>query len=1746
MRLLGGKGDRRARLSRTWPVVLGVALIAASLVVRAVARDVAEPPPKALLKRIEAVLPAGWSVRTAGDTVTVSRNDEAEAYNAINLPTHSGIGDLRKGGFTFAHRYELTLRVGPHVAPDEFTRRIVANTATAKAMRELQARMRHISHKFDDYLPKTPADKKLVAGYRRLKAALHDLPDLYDDAHSIWSSDSLGFAVVFASDAVGKECRGVHGKVAALFLRYEAKATEARADAGLRWVDDKTGRVWFTAGDIVRFDWERQFFELKRRPAMAVMANDLRLKRSFTVRDEEGIIYRGTFMSLVSSSSFRGPTIVTGPVDKSMRPPLFRIDAGYPGRIEGDPDGRRVPRLRAALDRAGVLGAIDTAKPPKPIERLSSKWSDERGGLRARVELFPETFRIGEKARLHAIVFGRNDAHTTADVVEIHATVEANGGKFGCSTHWTLPLKEMLDERVHPTEWKPWGPVFGSEQATARPGPATLRVQVLTRKKTGETSYSAALATLEVEPMAITILPQQDARVRRGRPVVGRFVVAAGEVDWPRVYARVRDGTRVRVAADGSFRVEGVPQGDSWLWVSVPDRAAGGSLYDRHVAQTRRKFTVPPMPGGRSDEPLDLGVIRLPLKIVAPTRPPGEPPPRWSKPVGGIQCKLFIAPHDPTKTRTMAALTLEIRNVSAEAITLPTFNGNTAILDVRVEGYPKLRSPLSWSGAFVKPRALPPGETWTYRVGEHYGVAYGRYDGGWRVFDPAGKTYRVSVALLGRDQSHAWDSRPPSGWPREVGCWNGRVESNALSVVMPARPRPATHWPGSGTPAPLTTPWSKATEHGLQTRIAAHAGTFVAGKPAHMRLELRHETGEAWALKGARGQYRAAIAVADAAGEQTGQRMLRLDFKSGLEASEVRVLALFDLSDTEFGLKGPGKYTVRFGGFAWKPRTNWRLVSLPPSPPMAFDLLASAGAAPPGGAAGRDKDVVAEELRKVVELRQRQVDRTKALYRKGVASQPELAEAEIALADARVRLAEREGAGGTATAELRRIVELRQQQAARVKTLVERGVATQAELAEAEIALADARIRLAEREGAEDTATAELRRVVELRQRQVARVRTLVKAGRAPGPELAEAEVKLAEARARLAARARKRAAPPKKGPVAPQGLRVPKGWDRAALLDALARGLKRLADAHLPGHTLVRKDAHIRLAWRTQRYEDPRSADERRRSKMPVLDPGPAPDGLIVRVRFGTPVWQAVRPQTLDIAGLWKTYLGQIALPTLKTWLDFDLDYGPKTAAKLRETFSSPRAWLDAAAAEAKGPPAGALEFRIVPNRMGSSRLPVLGPAKRLVDDLAANGPLAGRQRGDEFQWFALRGNVGELSVTADYKGRKRMLLCGRKPYVMAAAHGWGLERVFHVIDGGTGASGIHVQFDNEGAGLFEALTRANVGNAVAIVIDGEVMSAPVIRSAVRGEVVITGSFTAAEAEALAAALRAGMPARRAAPRPFLGVPEGETLEHQVGAIGGVPKMTAVEITTAERYLEFKEEKRIKAEERRGEWVYFAVDSGLHVPMGNVGAYVNVTRRYKALVATTFAGAVRHLADDAIVRRTFKQSYSGRDQNPTGLGYRLALRLSGQEKDFEGFTKDRRYFRRDMKALAAGKKTWALCALLDHPNSDAKVFTARALLELADPASVPALLAAAKANNYGVRGSENATIHSIYRSTLRAALEKTTGMKLTPKGLRVTTYPKPGQARVVRSEDDPSFFGEEVDFARVEEWLRKRPSRKP
>ncbi len=85
-------------------------------------------------------------------------------------------------------------------------------------------------------------------------------------------------------------------------------------------------------------------------------------------------------------------------------------------------------------------------------------------------------------------------------------------------------------------------------------------------------------------------------------------------------------------------------------------------------------------------------------------------------------------------------------------------------------------------------------------------------------------------------------------------------------------------------------------------------------------------------------------------------------------------------------------------------------------------------------------------------------------------------------------------------------------------------------------------------------------------------------------------------------------------------------------------------------------------------------------------------------------------------------------------------------------------------------------------------------------------------------------------------------------------------LESAQVQFDPNTNQPVVSLTFNEEGSNLFAALTKANIGKTIAIFLDGEIISAPVVRDEIRnGKAVISGRFTAQEARDLASSLKYG-----------------------------------------------------------------------------------------------------------------------------------------------------------------------------------------------------------------------------------------------------------------------------------------------
>jgi TonB family protein len=78
-------------------------------------------------------------------------------------------------------------------------------------------------------------------------------------------------------------------------------------------------------------------------------------------------------------------------------------------------------------------------------------------------------------------------------------------------------------------------------------------------------------------------------------------------------------------------------------------------------------------------------------------------------------------------------------------------------------------------------------------------------------------------------------------------------------------------------------------------------------------------------------------------------------------------------------------------------------------------------------------------------------------------------------------------------------------------------------------------------------------------------------------------------------------------------------------------------------------------------------------------------------------------------------------------------------------------------------------------------------------------------------------------------------------------------------VADAGSGRYSVSTEFSAAASARLTTATQAHLGRPVAILLDGRVLAAPVIRSPIGRSAVLTGDFTRERAEAIAAGLTAG-----------------------------------------------------------------------------------------------------------------------------------------------------------------------------------------------------------------------------------------------------------------------------------------------
>lgn len=164
-----------------------------------------------------------------------------------------------------------------------------------------------------------------------------------------------------------------------------------------------------------------------------------------------------------------------------------------------------------------------------------------------------------------------------------------------------------------------------------------------------------------------------------------------------------------------------------------------------------------------------------------------------------------------------------------------------------------------------------------------------------------------------------------------------------------------------------------------------------------------------------------------------------------------------------------------------------------------------------------------------------------------------------------------------------------------------------------------------------------------------------------------------------------------------------------------------------------------------------------------------------------------------------------------------------------------------------------------------------------------------------DEEQTKRLGEALSGSNFTADQLSQAKTFICsnsqalydlttranGQDPcYEPSSLTGQYLKNTALDFDSNTNKPQVAIEFNAEGAKLFQDLTKRNVGKPVAIFLDKFLLSAPVVQGEIpEGRATITGNFTIAEARELARRLNAG-----ALPVPIKLVSQ-ESVEASLGA---------------------------------------------------------------------------------------------------------------------------------------------------------------------------------------------------------------------------------------------------------------------
>jgi hypothetical protein len=193
---------------------------------------------EAAAARIREAVGEAWKVDVRDrDLVIEHRSPFAFADVEINGPGRAA-GEPERKVDTREQICRYTLRFVEKLSSERYGKWRKDNRAMQATREELQAKVAHISHKFDSYLPADDTQRRQLAEYRRAVAGLmfHDLPDLYSPEHGIQLFRSWDWSEYIHDESQNAVAREFESTLLRLFGVYDPLVAADRTTFG-RYLD---------------------------------------------------------------------------------------------------------------------------------------------------------------------------------------------------------------------------------------------------------------------------------------------------------------------------------------------------------------------------------------------------------------------------------------------------------------------------------------------------------------------------------------------------------------------------------------------------------------------------------------------------------------------------------------------------------------------------------------------------------------------------------------------------------------------------------------------------------------------------------------------------------------------------------------------------------------------------------------------------------------------------------------------------------------------------------------------------------------------------------------------------------------------------------------------------------------------------------------------------------------------------------------------------------------------------------------------------------------------------------------------------------------------------------------------------------------------------------------------------------------------------------------------------------------------